>query len=429
METQQTFIPRFAMPHAGLPQDTSHRELLKEAVHQHGLLSRQGIWERLFTLWFDGWVYNQIWEDPEVDMAALQIDGKSRIMSIASGGCNALSYLTKDPEVAFAVDLNPCHIHLTRLKVAALKGLTDYESFFKLFGQAGSKRNVENYYQRIQSHLDEASRDFWEGRAWITRKLRGPRIKYFSRNLYDHARLGLFLRCLHKVAGWVGRDPRQLLETESQKEREEKFETHIAPFFNNRLIRRIGRWPFLVYSLGIPPQQYESLCKECDGDVVALYRDRVKKLTCGFPLEENYFAWQALDRRYDTQHRRAIPPYLKEEHFEMLRERADRVVTIISSVTRFLKSCSRGMVNRFVLLDAQDWMRASELEELWREIFRVGPSGSRIIFRTAAADSPLETALPKDLRDQFQYDAELSRSLHEKDRSAIYGGFHVYIKR
>ena len=36
---------------------------LKKAVHHHRLASRRGVLERLFTLWFRGFVYNQIWEE------------------------------------------------------------------------------------------------------------------------------------------------------------------------------------------------------------------------------------------------------------------------------------------------------------------------------------------------------------------------------
>jgi S-adenosylmethionine-diacylglycerol 3-amino-3-carboxypropyl transferase len=160
-----------------------------------------------------------------------------------------------------------------------------------------------------------------------------------------------------------------------------------------------------------------------------LYRERVRRLLCDFPLEDNYFAWQALDRRYDTDRRRAIPNYLRAEHYPVIKARAERVETCVSSVTRFLKSCPPGLVNRFVLLDAQDWMRPAELVQLWREIARVSPPGGRIIFRTAATESPVETELPAELRCRFSYKAEQSRELHAQDRSAIYGGFHVYVKR
>ena len=40
-----------------------------------------------------------------------------------------------------AVDLNPNHIALTRLKLAALKELPNYDAFFRFFGEANDKAN------------------------------------------------------------------------------------------------------------------------------------------------------------------------------------------------------------------------------------------------------------------------------------------------
>ena len=110
-----------------------NKQLLKSAVHDHKLISKEGFLERLFTLSFRGFVYPQIWEDPEVDLEALKLTKDSRIMTIASGGCNVMNYLTESPEKVKAIDLNPAHVALTRLKVAAIKHLPDYESFFKFY--------------------------------------------------------------------------------------------------------------------------------------------------------------------------------------------------------------------------------------------------------------------------------------------------------
>ena len=70
---------------------------LKAAVHRSKPLSRAGMLERLFTLAFKRLVYPQIWEDPVVDMKALDIGPGHQVIAIASGGCNVLSYLTADP--------------------------------------------------------------------------------------------------------------------------------------------------------------------------------------------------------------------------------------------------------------------------------------------------------------------------------------------
>ena len=70
--------------------------LLERAAHQAAPASRRGVLERLFTLMFQGFVYNQIWEDPSVDLDALKLEPNHRLVTIASGGCNVLNYLAAD---------------------------------------------------------------------------------------------------------------------------------------------------------------------------------------------------------------------------------------------------------------------------------------------------------------------------------------------
>src|SRR5579862_9713918 len=102
--------------------------LLERAAHQRPATTGRGALERLFTLMFQGFVYNQIWEDPSVDLDALKLQPHHRIVTIASGGCNVLNYLTAQPAKIIALDLNPHHVALTRLKLAALEHLPDHES-------------------------------------------------------------------------------------------------------------------------------------------------------------------------------------------------------------------------------------------------------------------------------------------------------------
>jgi S-adenosylmethionine:diacylglycerol 3-amino-3-carboxypropyl transferase len=59
------------------------------------------------------------------------------------------------------------------------------------------------------------------------------------------------------------------------------------------------------------------------------------------------------------------------------------------SITALLAARPAGSVDAFVLLDAQDWMTDSQLSELWAEITRTATPGARVIYRTAAAASPL----------------------------------------
>src|SRR5262245_5902151 len=98
-------------------------ELLRRAVVRSPGLSAEALLDHLFAWVFRGLVYPQIWEDPLVDMAALEIAPDSRVVAIASGGCNVLSYLVADPARITAVDLNRAHVALNRLKLAAARHL------------------------------------------------------------------------------------------------------------------------------------------------------------------------------------------------------------------------------------------------------------------------------------------------------------------
>jgi S-adenosylmethionine-diacylglycerol 3-amino-3-carboxypropyl transferase len=49
-----------------------------------------------------------------------------------------------------------------------------------------------------------------------------------------------------------------------------------------------------------------------------------------------------------------------------------------------------------------------------------------VIFRTAADERLLPGRVPAHLLDAWRYDHARSRELGKKDRSSIYGAFHLY---
>jgi S-adenosylmethionine-diacylglycerol 3-amino-3-carboxypropyl transferase len=399
--------------------------LLRKAAHQRSAATRRGALERLFTLLFDGLVYNQIWEDPAVDLEALQLKPHHRLMTIASGGCNVLNYLTGAPERIIAVDLNPHHVALTRLKTAALEFLPDYESFFRFFGQAADARNVAAFDRLIAGNLDVTTRHYWERRIL----LRGRRINMFAHNLYRYGLLGRFIAFLHLVARLNGERLENILNACDLAEQRQDFERHIAPLFETKLVRLLARLPVTFYGLGIPPAQYDELVASGGGDVVATLRERVQRLACNFPVTDNYFAWQAFGRKYDSGRRIAVPPYLRAENYEAVKPRVNRIEIHHASMTEFLAAQPARSIHRFVLLDAQDWMSAQQTANLWTEIDRTAAgSDARVIFRTAGPDSPLPRKLPSSLQSGWRYLTEYSRELFARDRSSIYGGFHLYAR-
>ena len=101
-------------------------QLIADAVRNSRGEGEATIWDRLFAFWFRRLVYTQIWEDPVADLAALQLPLGSTIVTISSGGCNALSYLTAQPAQVYAVDLNEAHLSLLKLKLAGIRVFSRY---------------------------------------------------------------------------------------------------------------------------------------------------------------------------------------------------------------------------------------------------------------------------------------------------------------
>ena len=231
---------------------------LKAAVHRSRPLTRAGVLERMFTLAFSKLVYPQIWEDPVVDMQALDIRPGHEVIAIASGGCNVLSYLIADPAGVTAVDLNGAHIALGRLKLCALLNLPDYETFFRFFGRADARANIAVYDKRLRGALDPASRAYWDKRTGLGRR----RIDLFARNFYRHGLLGRFLGAGDTLARLHGLDPSIVLKAKTLDEQRALYERRLAPIFEKPLIRWIMKQPASLYGLGIPPAQYKALAAD-----------------------------------------------------------------------------------------------------------------------------------------------------------------------
>jgi S-adenosylmethionine-diacylglycerol 3-amino-3-carboxypropyl transferase len=410
---------------------SSEQDLVLGAVRRKDASKKQSVLQKLFAVWFDAFVYNQIWEDPRVDLEALRLDENSRVLTISSGGCNALNYLLAGPASVTAVDLNRHHIYLLNLKIAALRFLPAYEDFFAFFGYGKSDEAVENYERFISPNLDRETRRFWESSSLLGKLGHGRRINFFRRGgLYEHSRNGYFLRFFHKFARVLGCRPEEVLKAKNAEEQAALYEKYIAPFFDSAVIKTIGKLPVTMFGLGIPPQQYDELKKDLSdgGSLIDVYRERTRRLAVEYPIYENYFAWQAFARKYDTEKFRAVPEYLKAENYEQLKDGSAKISTRIGSVTDEIRENEQGAFNRFVFLDAQDWMNVETLTELWTAISEKSTPGARVIFRTAGAASPIETTLPRELREKFDYQENLSKRLFKQDRASIYGGFHLYVR-
>jgi S-adenosylmethionine-diacylglycerol 3-amino-3-carboxypropyl transferase len=404
-----------ALPKSNLSRS---KKLLKDAVYAKK--KKVSLHDRLFALWFERLVYPQIWEDPVVDLKALKLQPTDHLITIASGGCNALSYLTASPKKITAVDLNHAHVALVNLKMEGIRRL-EYKEFYKFFGEAKSINNPRLYRDVLAQHLNPATRDYWEG------GMKGfERIRMFEKGFYKYGLLGKLIGFIHISAKLYRVKLDELLKQPTVEAQAQWFDENVAKIFDSRLVKKIMASPLALYNLGIPPSQHASLCEDRPETMAQVLKERARKLATIDNINNNYFAWQAYGRSYDHHNPTNKPLYLQEQHFELVRNNIDRLSIEQNNVLDALKRMPANSVDAVVLLDAQDWMTPEEICTLWTEITRTANPGARIIFRTAGTSSPIEGALTADLNRLWKRNHATSDQLIHEDRSAIYGAFHLY---
>jgi len=393
--------------------------LIRRAVQSidGGPISRS---DERFAASFDRLVYTQIWEDPVVDMAAMDLRPHHRVASICSAGCNALSYLTASDSVEVtAIDLNFAHLSLAGLKRAAFTTLESYVDIESMFVHAVGERNRWLYRDKVAPALPEDMRAYWENG-------RHPRHTDFVSGFYRKGLLGAAIGICRLLARLHGVRLEDALALDDADRQRAWARQNLRPIFEGRLLSLLFSLRQPLFMLGIPPRQFNLLCDGRPDRMASVLAERVEQLAGVAKSSENYFLWQAFGRGYAPDAHRTLPPYLARESFEALRRRANNLHLVHDSVTGFLSAQEAASFDRYVLLDAQDWMDDRTLTALWGQISRTARPGARVVFRTAGTPPPFTAHESTGPWAGWRRLDSLSDHLHSTDRSGIYGGFHVY---
>ncbi|CCE11350.1 S-adenosylmethionine:diacylglycerol 3-amino-3-carboxypropyl transferase [Bradyrhizobium sp. STM 3843] len=397
-------------------------QLIAGATRGSGLENGMTLWDRAVAFSVRRLIHTQSWDDPEADLAALQLPLGSTIVTVSSGGCNALSYLTAQPAQIFAVDRSESQLALLKLRLAGVRAFGSYDEFWEFFGEAASPANAERYLQKLRPLLDAPTRSYWDGHNVLGRR----RYTYFTDGLYRHGLLGRAIGFAHQITRVLGIDLDVLLMEAVDSPARLEAMARLGRLFHSTPLRLVARAQALLFSLGISPQQRALLQAEAPLDVV-LYR-RLLRLIDGHPADSNYFAWQALRRAYSGPDDRCLPPYLQRRHFPRMRNGVGVIIPVRANLAQFLDSLPAREVDAVALLDVQDSMGVDDIRKLWTAIDRAGSERIRVVCRTTGSASPLEAVTLSGLRGRWQRDEERSAVGAELDRSGIYGGFHCYVR-
>ena len=103
--------------------------------------------------------YSQCWEDPRVLLKALAIKSDDLVLSVTSGGDNALAILCEGASKVVSIDINPAQNFLLELKYKSSLALS-YKEYLEFMGVRNSKSRID-LYRMIEPMLSEQAKRYW----------------------------------------------------------------------------------------------------------------------------------------------------------------------------------------------------------------------------------------------------------------------------
>jgi S-adenosylmethionine-diacylglycerol 3-amino-3-carboxypropyl transferase len=350
--------------------------------------------------------FAQTWEDPETNLSALGLNPRANIVTIASGGCNALAYLSSNSSTVHAIDQNSSQLAMLEIKAQAIKHLPDYEAVLKFLGEANQVDNLKRYQRHIRKHLSTNASTFWQHRTFLGK----PRYYNFTKQVYQSDSLGRFINYFHFIAKFFGGDLSKINDAKNREEQIEIFDRYVAPIFEKQSFQVVAKLIF--------PQVTD----------LKQFKEKLRHLACDFSISENCFAQQVFGRSFNTMIQTALPMYLQEKNFIPIRQNIDGLRVHHCTLLNFLQKQSYASIDAYMLIDSQDQMDQSQLNQLWLEIDRTAATGAKVLFRTTNQSTLLEKKLLISIPDRWKTKQQNNKKLLELDKSAIYNGVYLYEK-
>jgi len=163
--------------------------------------------------------------------------------------------------------------------------------------------------------------------------------------------------------------------------------------------------------LGRDPSFFEHV----DGGVADRLLERSRHALVDLdPAENPYLQWILTGR-----HRTARPLALREEHFDTIRTRLDRLEWHEASLEAVLDETEPDTFDAFNLSDVFEYVSPEHYRRLLARCAEVGQPGARLAYWNLF----VPRHRPNTLADRIQPDRERADRLHARDKTFFYGDF------
>ncbi|MBU6340932.1 MAG: DUF3419 family protein [Bacteroidetes bacterium] len=348
--------------------------------------------------------YANVWEDARLLLEGLAPQAGARLLSIASGGDNALMLLTQNPELVVAADLNSAQLHLCALKIIAIKNLecTEYQRFV---GFLPAKDRI-HVYTRLRSQLDAPARAFWdEHQAEIEAGVvhAGKFERYFR----------MFA---HQILPWIHKNKtvERLLEPKSDAEQVEFYQNHwntwrwrtlFKLFFSKTVMGWLGRDPAFLDQVSVHV-----------GDFIF---NRAAHHLSTADCQDNFILRYNLSGNFGS----LLPDYAHENAYRQIKNNLDALKLYQGFVET--AAVPYGKFDGFNLSDIFEYLDLATFTQLGKALADAARPEARFCYWNLMVARNLHLILPEYFTDE----TALSSVLTEKDRGFFYQGCLVNVRR
>lgn len=346
--------------------------------------------------------YAQCWEDADVLLRGLEVQPGETCLTVASAGDNSLSLLTADPGRVIAIDLSGAQLAALELRVAAYRELNHGE-LLELVGSRRSSRRLA-LYARCRTRLSTDARRFWDAQPNAIAHGIGGAGKF-------ERYLGLFRRWVLPIVHPRTR-ARALLREVSAEERQQFFREHwdtlpwrmlFRAFFSERILGWLGRDP--------------SFFRYAEQSVAEHLLTRVRHaLTELDPASNPYIHWILTGK-----HAAELPHALREENFDVIRSRLDRLEWHRASLESVVASVALPVIDRMNLSNVFEYVATDRFRDILVKLARSARQGTRLVYWNMIVPRRGSDTAPSLLREL----PALARELFTRDKVFFYSALRV----
>ena len=350
---------------------------------------------------FDMIRYAQVWEDADILVDALRPKAGDTVVSIASAGDNALALLAEGPERVIAVDLNPAQLACVRLRIEAYRTLT-HEEFLELMGSLASGRR-RHLLDEVGAKLTPEDQKFWADKKDAVIK-------------FGVGGIGKFESYFRVFRDWVlpfihNRETiDELLRERDDSERREFYDKYwniwgwrmmLRVFFSKTVMGRLGR----------DPSFFDHVKGSVSDHVAGLTR---KALVDQDPSQNPYLHWILRG-----SHGEALPRALREESFEKIHSKLDRIEVRLCTVETLAEEGTKA--DAFNLSDIFEYMSPEAHQKAYGSILGASKPGARIAYWNMMAPR----RRPEAFAARVKANSELEAKLKPLDKAFFYSDFVI----